>query len=228
MNLRLIGLSTVILLALGMPIVSAQTVYVQPMYSISWTSHTILVSVPASPSWAQADFMSAIQDWNEAQGWFLASYEPSHLTARYTLELAQPGQRPQVIVNYVSNLPNGWWAETSQDGTRISLVESHADGNVVLVAHELGHVLGLGDNSISGDLERSSNVHSPYPSTLDLYGAYLQALCQCYSQGDTVGLPAQIPYTVWVPNEKPIPEFSSPAFVLVSILLVIGLTRRRT
>src|SRR5208337_3971355 len=118
----------------------------------------------------------AIEIWNQAQAWFIQSYYPQNYPKDvFTLELASSGQTAQVTVQYVYTLPNGYWAETSQYGTKISMVISRAFQNSVLAAHELGHVLGLADNSIKGDLERSSGVYQPYPSTLDLYGVFLHA-----------------------------------------------------
>jgi hypothetical protein len=88
---------------------------------------------------------------------------------------------------------------------------------------ELGHVLGLGDNCVASDLMFSfcngvpGTVTAKYPSTLDLYAAYLQAISgNAYGSGDTVSLPAQIPYKSWFFEE--VPEFPSPILLLTLIL----------
>jgi hypothetical protein len=226
------------------PQILAQQTYSQPMYGTHWPSHTIFVSVPDSPFAAQIDFQLAIDYWNQAQQWFLASYESNHLTAQYTLELAQPGQQAQVTVQYVPDTGQNWWGFTYSAGTRISIVLSRFAGvnygtNYSLVAlaeHELGHVLGLGDSCIRQDLMLglcNGVLLGPdtayYPSTLDLYAVYLQALTNGgYGNGDTVSLPAQIPYAAWVPNEMPVSEFSNSFLILVAALSVtVGICKRR-
>jgi len=213
------------------------------MFETHWTSHIILVSFPNTiPTFYEGNYnvtyeliqplTQAIEIWNQAQAWFIQSYYPQNYPKDvFTLELASSGQTAQVTVQYVYTLPNGYWAETSQYGTKISMVISRAFQNSVLAAHELGHVLGLADNSIKGDLERSSGVYQPYPSTLDLYGVFLQAKCQCYTQQDSVGLPQQIPYSIWNPNQAVVPEFPDmPPVLVVGILVDLFLSvklRRR-
>jgi hypothetical protein len=222
------------------PLVSAQQ-YVQPMYSIAWPSHTILVSVPDDPAGAQISFQLAMDYWNQAQQWFLASYEPNHPTAEYTLELAQSGQHAQVTVQYVSHISEGWVAATYSSGRQISIAISLFSGvdysvNYALVSvaeHELGHVLGLGDNCVREDLMFSScgsgMMSAHYPSTLDLYAVYLQAVSNgSYGTEDTVSLPAQIPYVAWLPNEMPVSEFSNSFIILVAALSVtVGICKRK-
>ncbi|MGA8856893.1 MAG: hypothetical protein WB643_06980 [Candidatus Bathyarchaeia archaeon] len=219
---KIILIILLVLLALAFPSVLAQQTYTQPMYEVQWTTHTLLVSIPDTLPDAKTSMLQAMDIWNKAQTWFIQSYYPNQPEAMFNLKAAQGGQ-VQVTVQYVSSLPNGWWAETTQSGTKISIVISHASGNVVIAAHELGHVLGLGDNSINGDLERSSNVFSPYPSTLNLYGVFLQAKCQCYTYEDSISLPAQIPYTIWNPNLVVVPEFPNmlPVLVVAALASVI-------
>lgn len=197
-------------LTLVVPLVMAQSVYVQPMYQVNWSSSTIVVSVPANPSWALDSFQQAIQDWNQAQTWFLASYEPTHQNAKYTLQLAEAGQTPQVTVYYVSNTGQQWEGQTSHFGTTVAIVLSlYPTGDIhdvtELAEHELGHVLGLGDNCVKADLMSSgcNNLPhvGPYPSTLDLYAAYVQAVSgDGYGNGNSVSLPLQIPYLIWHPT----------------------------
>ena len=218
----------------------AQQTYVQPMYETHWKTHTILVSLPNTivrfsgniidPN---SSVIQAMDIWNQAQIWFVQSYFPhNYPTYVFRLEVARPGQVPQVTVQYIGYLHDGWWAETSQYGTKISIVIAHSDQNTVLAAHELGHVLGLGDNSINGDLERTSNVFSPYPSTLNLYAVYMQAKCLCYTAADKVIL-TQIPYMQWNPNLVVVTEFPNPALILVvaiitGLLLTVKLRRAPT
>lgn len=202
--------------------VRGQGTYTQPMYSIAWTSHTILVSVPDEPSAGKDAFNLAVQVWNQAQLWFLQSYEPNHLSSIYTLRVAELGEVPQVAVQYVSSNPRGDWAITYAAGTRIAIVLSKFGANPTALflepvsIHELGHVLGLGDNNVAGDIMRSEGPYPYSPSTLDLYAVYLQAVSGgSYGGEDIVTLPSQIPYTVWYPGAQPIPEFPAATGALM-------------
>lgn len=204
-----------LLFSLGffLPLARAQsaTPYVQPMCEIHWTTRTLLVSIPTSPqAWRDA-ILQAMGIWNRAQTWFIQTYEPNHPADIYTLQEAQPGQTAQIVIHYVNSLPNGWSGQTTHYGVQIEMVQNYV--NVVLAAHELGHSLGLGDNSISGDLERNNYVYTPYPSTLNLYGVFLQAQCSCYTGEEQITLPAQIPYAIYW--DTPVPEFSNILPVLV-------------
>ena len=199
------------------------------MYEVHWTSHTILVSVPDTPSSARRDFEAAITIWNQAQSWFVRSYYPKDYPDDiFTIGLAAQGQSAQVTVQYVSSLSNGWWAETGRYGASILMVTEHSEGNVILATHELGHVLGLGDNSINGDLERGSDVQSLYPSTLNLYAVYLEVKCNfCYTGSDRVTLPSGITYFTWSPNLTAMPEFSNTPTMLGLLLGILCTASRR-
>jgi hypothetical protein len=92
--------------------VFAQTSYTQPMYQVEWTSTTITVNVPYEPIWAYLWFKDAIQDWNSAQAWFLANYEPGQQNMKYTLELSN-SPTANVIVQYVPDQGQDWDGLTS-------------------------------------------------------------------------------------------------------------------
>jgi len=200
------------------------------MTEIKWTTRTILISVPDNPAWAKAGFVWADQVWNEAQSWFGASYEPAHPNVYYILEVAQSGQSAQVTVQYVTQLPNGDSAETTGYGTRIDVVlayfaPSH-DASLVAL-HELGHVLGLADNSVSHDLMTMVSHVGNYPSTLDLYAAYVQAVSRnAYRDGDALTLPPSIPYMTWNPNLV-VPEFPNALVILIATLIIGALVTYR-
>jgi hypothetical protein len=207
------------------------------MYDVEWTNRAILVNVPDSPSWAKEAFEAAVEIWNQAQQWFVAKYEANHLTDFHFLEIDETGQIAQVTVTYVSQLPNGWGAETGDYGRLITIALSIFDGDsnpdmTPLAVHELGHVLGLGDNSIRGDIMWSQGPYPEYPSTLDLYGAYLQFLTgNGYGSQDSVNLPSQIQYETWFPN-VPVPDVTLPEFpnifvAFASSLFLIALVGKR-
>jgi hypothetical protein len=218
------------------PLASAQQIYTQPMYTIAWTSKTILVSVPDDPAWAKQAFETAMQNWNQAQAWFLASYEPEHQDAKYTLELAENGQTPQVTVTYVPDKGQQWWGLTSLYGRAISIVLSRFGNGYNgyslerLAEHELGHTMGIYDNCVRLDLMYGtcngilgSSILGNYPSTLDLYAIFQQAISNGgYAYGDSVTLPTQISYSTWSPNATPIPEFESPIAILIAALVLIS------
>jgi hypothetical protein len=219
-----------ILVAAFLPVVHGQQTLTQPMYQVSWTSKTLRIKVPDSPAWAKAGFQSAAEDWNQAQTWFLKEYEPNHVTAMYTLQIAQAGQGAQVTVQYVANTGQDWDGQTSESGTRISIVISsfYASEDAEIIAeHELGHVLGLGDNKVSHDLETMIDHVGNYPSTLDLYSAYVQAVSgNAYGNGDTIRLPSQIPYLTWHPGMV-VPEFPVPTLLLFLVVSVLFILRKR-
>ena len=223
------------------PLISAQQTYTQPMYPINWTSSIILVSVPTSLGGVPQAFKQAMEWWNQAQTWFLASYELNHTNARYTLQLAEAGQLAQVSVQYVSDTGQIWSGLTTKNGRLISIVISRFGPNQmpsfaleVLAEHELGHVLGLQDNCLVNDLMRGGcggflfGIANNYPSTLNLYGVYLQAVSgDRYGINDSITLPPQLPYSIWKPNEAPIPEFPDSYFPLVMASLMFVLIRTR-
>ena len=218
-----------------MPLTIAQQTCTQPMLSISWTNQTVLVRAPSTPSWPLRPLENAMQDWNLAQEWFLHSYEPTHHETMYSLKLAQPNQSGQVIFQYVPDTEQNWSGYASNDGKLVSIVLSRfSDSSTsfsleILEEHELGHVLGLGDNCVGGDLMRGTcngilvAIGGRYPSTLDLYGTYLQAATgNQYTSQDSVTLPEQIPYSTWHPNESPIPEFPNIFLVFASAMLLLS------
>jgi hypothetical protein len=197
---------------LAVPQATAQQTYTQPMLPIGWTSKTILVNVPTNPTWALDSIQQAMQDWNQAQTWFLSSYEPNHQNAMYTLQLAQTGQTAQVTVLYVSDTGQQWDGYTYDGFTKIAIVmsrygPSNAFDVEILAEHELGHVLGLADNCVNSDLMRGGcnnfllYIANNYPSTLDLYAVYLQVITgNSYGYGDSIILPTQIPFSTWSPR----------------------------
>lgn len=228
-SLLVIVTAVVFLMALPQSLAQSQ-VYAQPMYEVHWTTQTLRISIPDTPAGAKLSMLEAMDIWNKAQVWFVQSFYPNHPEAVFTLKEAKGSSQAQVTVQYVDSLPRGWWAETTHYGTKIFIVIGHAPGNVVIAAHELGHVLGLGDNSIDGDLERSGNVFLPYPSTINLYGVFLQAECQCYTDTDSISLPTQISYTVWDPSSAVIPEFPNmlPVLIVAALASLLGSSIQRS
>ncbi|MFI5450089.1 MAG: hypothetical protein ACHQ03_10060 [Candidatus Bathyarchaeia archaeon] len=240
-------------LLLAVPsLVLAQQAYLQPMYEIHWKTHTLLIQIPdappqqrATPEQVKGVMLLAISRWNEAQDWFIQTYYPTHPEAKFTLQEVGPNEKPQITIQYVKSLscPSaqyGCVGLTSNYGTQISMILSGPWGlSLTLVMHELGHSLGLADNSIANDGNMYADMEAYLgpsalpddydPSTLDLYGVFLQAQCQCYGQGDSVSLTHQIPYMVWKPPV--VPEFPNPLPLLLvavaSASLILGINRRR-
>ena len=221
------------------PLVAGQTTYTQPMYQVQWKTRIILVSVPVYPTggkvavdetnWAKGIINQSLDIWNSAQAWFVATYFPAHTGQVYTLRLAKNGQTAQVTVSLVNQTQYGAVGWTTNFGQQVVFGLNHL--NMVLAAHEFGHVLGLGDNSVENDLLNTAGPGngSPNPSTLDLYAAYLQAVSgNSLGEGDTVTLPATIPYSTWTQG-APIPEFPTVGIMPLVLLLamVIVIVRKR-
>lgn len=238
MHLNRLLLLALFLLVLNLTPVLSQTVYTQPMYTVNWTSLTITIGVPATPTWAYKDFQTAIQDWNQAQEWFLNTYEPTHTTDKYTLQ--ETTGTGQVTVTYVTTYLGYPWAVglTSNYGRSISIILSQiGERNYleVLAEHELAHVMGLYDNCLNSDLLYGlCNGNMPryasaagYPSTLDLYAVYIQAHTgNSLEYGDTVTLPPQIEYIQWNPSLLPTPEVQIPTVLAVSVMTLAVLVMR--
>ncbi len=195
-----------------LPLVQAQT-YSQPMLGVSWATREILVSIPTSPSWAPATINTAIDDWNNAQLWFIHTYFPNQNGADFSLVGSENNTKSQVTIVYVPDSGQIWSGSTETptsgmiSNETILLVLSRlqtSDDLVQVMEHELGHVLGLDHTQILTDLmspsqEAYTGGERSHPSTLNLYGVYLLGKGCTFSTDDAVTLPAQIPYLEWYP-----------------------------
>jgi hypothetical protein len=222
--------------SLLMPLVMAQQTYTIPLLTVDWGStRTIAVGIPSQPQWAYDTMLEGMQIWNQAQQWFVRSYYPQDTGSVFTLEPAK-NSNPMVTVTYTQSktiqcgsITVGGGC-TTNDGTEIVIVLSGLEYcQCELAAHELGHVLGLGDNpSLSQDL---MNRYVPFvnPSTLDLYAVFLVAQQFGAAQsGDSVTLPSTIPYYQWEPGMIPIPEFPITGLpVLVVCLSLVSILVRK-
>jgi len=218
------------------PMANAQQSYAQPMLGVSTlTSHTLLVKIPTSPTWAYQAMVNAIVVWNQAQKWFTESYEPNHLDAIFILTPTN-GTYYVVNVQWVQDTGQSWFALTSANGQSIAIIISrlkpcHPCTGLTYneMPHELGHSLGLADIVGSGNDLMYSNPETGYPSTLNLYAVYLEALGRSFEYGDKLNLPAYIPYSHWNPSAVPVVEFpNSLPMLLISVLtLAIAMSLRK-
>ena len=209
----------------AMPLVTAQQTYTQPMYTVDWgSSRTITLDIPAQPAWAYDELLEAIQTWNGAQQWFVASYYPNQKSAVFVLEPTNNSNAMVEIVYVQTSIVYCGYPPvsntigcTSESGRYVQFALPSLDSRIA--AHELGHVLGLGDTPLSGDLMNfyRSDVN---PSTLDLYAVFTVAESGAAQTGDSVTLPSTIPYMFWSYGMKPIPEFPSSSPVLLGVLLL--------
>jgi hypothetical protein len=184
------------------------------MLGVSWGTHEILVSIPPSPAWAPAAINTAIDDWNNAQLWFVHTYFPNQSNAEFSLVGSENNTKSQVTIVYVADSGQIWSGstETPTSGTisneTILLVLSRLqtpDDLVQVMEHELGHVLGLDHTQILTDLMSPSQDaytggEPSHPTTLNLYGVYLLGKGCTFSADEAVALPSQIPYLEWYPG----------------------------
>jgi matrixin len=199
-----------------LPLVQAQE-YSQPMLGVSWDTHEISISIPTSPSWAPSAINAAIDDWNNAQLWFIHTYFPSQTGAQFLLNGNPNSSDSQVTILYVPDVGQYWTGNTKTptSGTVsnetmlvvLSRLQTHKD-LVQVVEHELGHVLGLDHTQISSDLmyaaqDAYSGGELLHPSTLNLYAIYLLGKGCSFSTQESVTLPSQIPYVEWYPTIPP-------------------------
>jgi hypothetical protein len=233
-------------LVLTIPLVSgAQQTYFQPIFNeANWRSQTIFVSIPKSPAWAYNQTLFALNVWNEAQQWFVASWYPKDSSAIYTL--VNGTGKSQITITYVPDTGQWWKGVTTvrpdSNAASISILLSRnwttGFGFEYAIMHELGHTLGLSHTRYAPDLmcailneTRQRVCEKPpslYPSTLNLYGVYLVAKGTPVVYGDIVTLPSSIPYMEWQPTMTPIPELPSEVgflAVLVSSLIACVIAR---
>ncbi len=183
------------------------------MLGVSWDTHEISVNIPTSPSWAPSAINAAIDDWNNAQLWFIHTYFPNQTGAQFVLKGNPNSSDSQVTIIYVTDMGQYWTGntETPTSGTVsnetvlvvLSRLQTPKD-LVQVVEHELGHVLGLGHTQISSDLmygaqDAYSGGELLHPSTLNLYAIYLLGKGCNFSAEESVTLPSQIPYLEWYP-----------------------------
>jgi hypothetical protein len=209
---------------IGFPLVHADPgSYVIPLERARWTSSMIQVYVSGGEAWQQNQTLQALQLWNQAQLWFNEEYFPN--SSVYTFEVGDASAPVQVtLLNSSTIVENilGWTDYHSKNGVMQSAKVRIAATNsqyavLVLSAHELGHVLGLGDDVIccKEDLMNAfpiTNNVSALPTTLDLYALHILATAN--SIPSFVWLSNNIPYETALPT----PHFSgSPVMISVSL-----------
>lgn len=220
-----------LLLTLGLVPFAQATSYIQPMLGRDWGKHTLIVSIPASPDWANSAISESLDAWNQSQEWFVHSWFPDHPDAIFTLKATT--WSPDITIRYVIDTGQSWNGQTSSDGRTVLIVlsrfsESYSYLVTHLASHELGHALGLWHTSISNDLMiAASRPGLAYPSTLNLYAIYLEANGATFQYGNTVTLPSTIPYIMWSPGILPVPEYSTPTLLAVIPLLLSVLMVKR-
>jgi hypothetical protein len=209
-----------------LPLVQGQT-YSQPMLGVSWDRHELYVHIPSSPSWAHSAIDAAIDDWNNAQLWFIHTYFPNQNGTEFSLVGVEKNTKPQVTIVYVADSGQVWSGSTEIPAAgmisneTMLLVLSRLqtpDDLTQVMEHELGHVLGLDHTQILTDLMSASQDaytggELSHPSTLNLYGVYLLGRGCTFTAGDAVTLPAQIPYLEWYPAIQQ-PTASAPQNVV--------------
>ena len=224
-----------ILLMMSFSCVQGQQIYGQPfLYDPAWQSHVITISAPTSPRWAYAVVLNSLQIWNKAQIWFVETWYPKSLKDVYTLV---PTSGPsQITINYVPDSGQLWNGDTlyHSNWASIQIVLSRyspmkLDGLRFAVDHELGHALGLGHTTappqdlmcviFGGGRERNCDPthRNVFPSTLNLYGVFLEAEGNHYGPRDSAKLPSTIPYTIWPHDSVPL-EFLATIPLTILIL----------
>ncbi|MGA3406948.1 MAG: hypothetical protein ABSD49_14555 [Candidatus Bathyarchaeia archaeon] len=212
MTVRFSILVIILAVMISFPLVHADPgSYVIPLESARWTSSTIQVYVSGGEAWQQNQTLQALQLWNQAQLWFNKEYFPN--SSVYTFEVGDSSAPVQVtLLNSSTIVENilGWTDYRAQNGVMQSAKVRIAATNsryavLVLSAHELGHVLGLGDDVIccKEDLMNAfpiTNNVSAFPTTLDLYA--LHVLATANSIPSFVWLSNEIPYETALPTPK--------------------------
>ena len=203
MSTRIFILLIILTIMIAFPPVHADSdAYVIPLEGARWSSSTIRVYISGGEVWQQNQALQAMQLWNQAQLWFAKEYFPNSLV--YTFEVGDSSAPVRVtLLNSSTIVENilGWTDYHMQNrvidsvNVRIAAANS-ARAVLVLSSHELGHVLGLGDDVIccKKDLMNAfpimDNV-SALPTTLDLYALHVLAIANA------------IPSFVWLPNGIP-------------------------
>jgi len=186
--------------------------YVIPLVGGRWSSNKIQVYVSGGEEWQRNQTLQAMQLWNEAQLWFAREYFPN--SSIYILEVGDSSAPVQVtILNSSTVVDNilGWTDYHTENGViesaKVTIAATDSQHAALLLsAHELGHVLGLGDDLIccKKDLMNAfifKNNVSALPTTLDLYALHVLATANA------------IPSFVWLSNQIPyqtalsIPQF---------------------
>lgn len=223
------------------PVLTAFGQYVQPLHGWSWPTTSVPVSIESA---ATQDMRQAVLDamtlWNLSQDWFITTYmggagqpyklqESSRTGADVIMVTFNETQRNPEYWGYT--WCNYWWDSQgyfTRVDCRISLSLKLLSGKALnkfamqdLVAHEFGHALGIDHTTISGDLmdPASPSFNRPlFPSTLNLYGVYW--LWTHHRRFPEKAVSSTIPYQTPPPDIYPpevlIPEFASPAMVILA------------
>jgi hypothetical protein len=222
MTARILILVFVLGLTISFPPVPS--VYVIPLEGARWSSNTIPIYISGGEEWQQNQTLRAMQLWDQAQLWFAREYFPN--SSVYTLEAGDSSAPVQVTLVSSSTVAEnilGWTNYHEQNGViesanvRIAAANSEHT-TLVLSAHELGHVLGLGDDVICCETDLMNtfptvNNASALPTTLDLYALHVLASTNA------------IPSFVWLPNGIPyetavltVTSTGSPAMISILVL----------
>jgi hypothetical protein len=234
MAARIFILIFILAVMIGFPLVHADpATYVIPLEGGRWASNTIQVYVSDGEEWQQDQILQAMQLWNQAQLWFAREYFPN--SSVYTFELGDSSAPVQVaLINSSTIVENilGWTDYHAQNGViesaKVTIAATNSQHAVLVIsAHELGHVLGLGDDAVccKKDLMNAfpiTNNVSDLPTTLDLYALHILATANA------------IPTFVWLSNEIPYqtalstPKFNgSPAMITIDTTSnVIGYSKK--
>jgi len=201
-----------------LPVAHADASYVIPLEGGRWVSNVIPVHVSGGTVWQQNQALQAMKLWNQAQLWFNDKYFPN--SSGYTFEPGDASAPVQVTMLNSSIIIEGvlgWTDYRLENGiiksAKVGIAAAYPEQVVlVLSAHELGHVLGLGDDVLccKKDLMNASPiVHnvSAIPTTLDLYALHVLATVSTVPR--FVWLANQIPYQSAVMSPSLINDFDS-------------------
>lgn len=186
--------------------------YVIPLEGARWGSNMIPVYISGGEEWQQNQTLQAMQLWNQAQLWFAREYFPN--SSVYTFEVGDSSAPVQVTLLASSTIAEnilGWTDYQAKNGViesaNVKIAAMNSEHVVLVIStHELGHVLGLGDEVIGCESDLMDtfpivNNVSALPTTLDLYAVHVLTTANV------------IPSFVWLSNQIPYETaLSTPKF----------------